>query len=110
MWVNVIKKFKDKHTKVIHEIGETIEVTRERYEDINSTSFGVFVIAIEKTPIIYGVDLSEQEDLTVINGNIVNTKNFSLMTKAELIAYGESKKIELKMNMTKAEMIELLKE
>lgn len=34
MRVKVIRRFADKLTKEIHEVGAVIEVTRERYKDI----------------------------------------------------------------------------
>lgn len=43
MRVKVVKKFRDKYTKKIHEVGEEIEVTKERYEEINSTAHGILV-------------------------------------------------------------------
>jgi hypothetical protein len=43
MKVKVVKKFRDKYTKKIHEVGEEIEVTKERYEEINSTAHGILV-------------------------------------------------------------------
>jgi hypothetical protein len=48
MKVKVIKLFRDKHTNLLHEIGETLEVTDKRCEEINSTSFGVFVEEIKE--------------------------------------------------------------
>lgn len=43
MKVNVIKTYRDKYTNTIHKVGENIEMTKERYEEINSTSLGTFV-------------------------------------------------------------------
>lgn len=48
MKVRVIKPFKDKHTKVIYRIGQEIEVTQERLEEINSAALGPFVEAMEQ--------------------------------------------------------------
>ncbi|CRZ34594.1 hypothetical protein DFR55_101360 [Herbinix hemicellulosilytica] len=47
MKVNVIKPFRDKHTKVVYQKGQEIEVTNERYEEINSTAHGVLVKPVE---------------------------------------------------------------
>jgi len=41
--VKVIKRFKDKHTNLLHGVGQELEIAKERYEEINSTSLGVFV-------------------------------------------------------------------
>lgn len=46
MKVRVIKPFKDKHTKVICKLGQDIEVTQERYEELTSAASGPFVQAI----------------------------------------------------------------
>lgn len=43
MKVRVIKDFQDKYTKKLHKAGEKLEITKERYEEINSTAFGIFV-------------------------------------------------------------------
>lgn len=82
MKVKVIKQFKDKYTKVLHRETEIIEITKERFEEINSTSFGVLV-----------------EEVSI---------NLEDMTKKELVAYAKEKDIELDMKMTKKEMIEEL--
>ena len=83
MRVKVLKRFKDKYTKKIYEIGEIIEVTNERYEEINSTAHGVLVEKIQEV-------------------------DFDSMTKKELVEYAKEKGIELDMKMTKAEMIKEL--
>lgn len=49
MRVQVIKRFKDKKTKALHEIGNIIEVTKKRLSEINSTSYGVLVEVVEDT-------------------------------------------------------------
>ena len=83
MKVKVVRRFRDKYTKKIYGIGEIIEVTNERYEEINSTAHGILV-----EPII--VDLEN-------------------MTKAELLEYANAKGIEgLNNRMTKAEIIAAL--
>lgn len=45
MFVNVIKKFKDKYTDEIRNVGDSIEVTEERLAEILSA--GEYVEAIE---------------------------------------------------------------
>ena len=83
MRVKVLKRFKDKYTKKIYEIGEIIEVTNERYEEINSTAHGILVKKVEEI-------------------------NFESMTKKELVEYAKNKGIELNMKKTKEEMIKEL--
>ncbi len=43
MKVRVLKTFRDKDTNILHRKGKEIEITKKRYEEINSTSFGVLV-------------------------------------------------------------------
>ena len=83
MKVKVVRRFRDKYTKQVYDKGQIIEVTNERYEEINSTAHGILV---EPIP----VDLEN-------------------MTKAELLEYAEVKGIEgLNNRMTKAEIIAAL--
>lgn len=49
MKVKVIKPFRDKHTKVIYNPGQDIEVTRERYEELTSAASGPFVQAVSES-------------------------------------------------------------
>ena len=46
MKVRVIRPFRDRYTKVIYQEGQEIEVTKERFEEINSAASGPFVQAI----------------------------------------------------------------
>jgi hypothetical protein len=46
MRVKVVRPFKDKHTKVICNLGQDIEVTQERYEELTSAASGPFIQAI----------------------------------------------------------------
>ncbi len=83
MKVKVVRRFRDKYTKKLYKKGQIIEVTNERYEEINSTAHGILV-----------------EPITVDLEN---------MTKAELLEYAEVKGIEgLNNRMTKAEIIAAL--
>jgi hypothetical protein len=49
MKVRVAKSFKDKHTKMICSVGQIIEVSNERYDELISTALGPFVDAVEET-------------------------------------------------------------
>ena len=83
MKVKVLRRFKDKYTKQVYDKGRIIEVSNERYEEINSTAHGILVEPI-------AVDLEN-------------------MTKAELLEYADEKGIEgLNNRMTKAEIIAAL--
>lgn len=83
MKVRVVKKFVDKYTKEIYEAGQIIDITHERYEEINSTAHGILVEKLDKI-------------------------NLESMTKKELVEYAKNKGIELDMRMTKAEMLKEL--
>lgn len=43
MRVRVVKSFIDKHTKAICYIGQEIDLTQERFEELTSTALGLFV-------------------------------------------------------------------
>ncbi|NYB73859.1 hypothetical protein HZF24_06865 [Sedimentibacter hydroxybenzoicus DSM 7310] len=43
MRVKVIRTFRDKETQSLHKKGTEIDVTKKRFEEINSTAFGVLV-------------------------------------------------------------------
>lgn len=83
MRVKILRKFRDKYTKEVYEKGDIIEVTNERYEEINSTAHGILVEKLDE------IDLGS-------------------MTKKELIEYAKNKGIELDMRMTKAEILKEL--
>lgn len=48
MKVKVVRQFIDRHSKTLHRKGDEIEVTAERFEEINSTSRGLIVEKIEE--------------------------------------------------------------
>ena len=83
MKVKVVRRFRDKYTKKLYKKGQIIEVTNERYEEINSTAHGILVEKLDE------IDLGS-------------------MTKKELVEYAKNKGIELDMRMTKAEMLKEL--
>lgn len=60
MKVRVVKPFKDKHTKVIYQMGQEIEVTKARYEELTSAALGPFVEEIN-TDVAEKVDESKSE-------------------------------------------------
>lgn len=83
MKAKVLRKFRDKYTKEIYETGQIIDITHERYEEINSTAHGILVEKLDE------IELGS-------------------MTKKELVEYAKNKGIELDMRMTKAEMLKEL--
>lgn len=50
MLVRTLIRFSDLKANQIREVGEEFEVTKKRYEEINSTSFGILVEVIEEKP------------------------------------------------------------
>lgn len=50
MKAKVKKPFKDKYLNIVYQKEEVIEITTERYEEINSTNHGVLVESIEEKP------------------------------------------------------------
>ena len=52
MKVKVVRNFRDKYTKKLYKAGEELEITQERYEEINSTVHGILVkeILVKEMP------------------------------------------------------------
>ena len=50
MKAKVVKPFVDKVEGVTRKIGDAFDVSKERLEEINSTQFGVLVVAEETKP------------------------------------------------------------
>ena len=48
MKARVVKRYVDKNTNLLHEIGQEVEITTERFEGINSSLLGIFVEEIKK--------------------------------------------------------------
>jgi hypothetical protein len=48
MIVKVLRQFRDKYTKEIYRKGQKIEVSNDRYEEINSTNHGTLVEQLDK--------------------------------------------------------------
>lgn len=89
MKVKVIKAFRDKITKSTLRPEQVIEVTEERFGELTGP-FGIFVEEIKENP-------PESDGL-----------NYEKLTKNDLVIVAAERGIELKMEMTKAEMIEVL--
>lgn len=90
MRVKVVKEFIDKYNKTLHKKNEELEISKERYEEINSTSFGVLVEEIKD---------GEVDDIAL-----------KKMNKESLVEYAkEVKGIDLNMKMSRKEMEELIK-
>ena len=94
MKAKVLRKFRDKYTKALHKAGDIIEISNERYEEINSTSHGFLVKEIEDGAFR---DYAMKYPLT--------EEYLNSFTKKELVEHAREKGIELDMRMTKKEMI-----
>jgi len=84
MRVEVLENFYDNEMKTLHIKGDIFEVSEKR--------------AVQIRTVLSNYIIEVQEDTVNLNG----------MTKKELIAYAESKGIELDSRLNKAQMIEKL--
>ena len=50
MKVKVLKKFKDVHTKKIHEVNDVFEVSEKRLKEIQTVDSGLVEVIEEKKP------------------------------------------------------------
>lgn len=48
MRAKVIKLFRDKYTKTLHNPNEILEISEERYQEINGTALGILVEEIKE--------------------------------------------------------------
>lgn len=48
MRVKVLKKYYDKNTKELRKVNDELTISKERYQEINGTSRGVFVEEIKE--------------------------------------------------------------
>ena len=92
MKVRAIKLFQDKKEGVIREKDDTFIISKERCKEINSTRFGKLVEVIDKTE-----EVEETKEV-----------DFNKMIKKEIVEFAKEKDIDLNMNMTKKEMVEIL--
>lgn len=100
----VTRSYVDKYSMQSMPKGAILEVSEERFRELTTGPLGVFVEEIKTTRIL---EVSKDDgDKTVINDVVVEKPDFSKMSKAQLVEY--SKDIKLNMDITKAEMIELL--
>lgn len=87
MKIKVLKSFADKHTKESYEVGQIVELTKERYAEIKRTAS-------------FNIQFEEVEDV-----------NLESLNKEDLVKHAkEEKEIDLDMDMTKKEMIEKIEE
>ncbi len=96
MKVRVIRSFRDKDTKEAIRKGREIEISEERFSELNAGPLGTFVEELKDDHVPDNLEMT------------FSKMTFSKMTKAELIKYAESIDIELIPGMAKNEMIEIL--
>lgn len=101
MKVEVLRNFKDLKENKFREVNEVFEATKERVEEINSTPHGALV-----EEVFVGLDLSNSEDMTVINGKIV--ENYKALTVNQIKELLDQMGIEYDSKLKKEELIELL--
>ncbi|HHX11711.1 MAG TPA: hypothetical protein GX731_02735 [Clostridiales bacterium] len=100
MKVRVLKTFRDKGTGSILRPNLIIDITEERVEELTST-LNPFIEVLEGED---GTQVNEREEIGEIDSIA-----FAKMKKEEIVRYAkEVMNIELSMEMTKAQMIELL--
>lgn len=49
MKAKTLKKFKDRKEGIVRKVGETFEVSKERFEEINATKNGKLVVEVKET-------------------------------------------------------------
>lgn len=82
MKVKVIRTFTDKYTKENYKKNAVIDLTKERFEEVNSTSFGLLVEKIEQAKALSDLTVKELKEKAKDEG----LENYSDLKKDELIA------------------------
>ena len=98
MKVRVLRNFKDLKENKFREVNEVFEATKERVEEINSTPHGFLV-----EEVLVGLDLSNGEDMTVIDGVAVED-----LTVKQIKKLLDERNIEYNARAKREELIELL--
>lgn len=96
--VKVLRNFKDLKENKFREVNEVFEATKERVEEINSTPHGALV-----EEVIVGLDLSNGEDMTVIDG--VEVQDLTVKQIKKML---DERNIKYNTRAKKDELIELL--
>lgn len=104
MKVRVLKTFRDKETGSILRPNLIIYITEERVEELTST-LNPFIEVLKGED---DTQINEQDGINENDGEI-DSIAFAKMKKEEIVRYAkEVMNIELSMEMTKTQMIELL--
>ncbi len=121
MKVRAIRSYVDKYSMKSIPKGTEIGISKERFSELTAGPRGIFVEEIkEEPPEEPPKELSENQVPTADVNSVepheelgpqkeeVKKINFEKMTKAELIEFAKENGIELSMEMTKVDMIEIL--
>jgi len=121
MKIRATRSFIDKYSMKSIPKGTEFEVTEERFSELTAGPRGIFVEEIkEEIPVDPPEELVDNQLQTADVNPVGQPKeleppkeevkeiNFDIMTKKELVEFAKEKSIELNMEMTKKEMIEIL--
>lgn len=79
MRAQVLRSYRDKYSHQLHKKNTEIEVTEERFEELNSTSLGIFVNKIK----VDGEEITDEEVINV-DGEEITDENKSNSVQNEL--------------------------
>lgn len=110
MKVKVTMKFRDRHTKKMHRVGEEMEITQERYEEIMNVGAFVRVINENDAPAASedDVNISSDEAENALNdAPAASGDKLDEMTVKELREYANSRfKVTFPAGTKKSEIID----
>lgn len=111
MRVKVVKRFRDKHTRAIHEVGKEITINKDRYAEIKAA--GKYVEPVEDDEEEHSAN-AEQNTATVglaAQDADIDTVEPSLddMSLAELKAYAKDHDVDLNGARTKATIADAIR-
>lgn len=113
MKVKVMRKFRDRHTGVIHQRGEVLEITESRYNEIMSVGNFVFKFAENEAASNANADVinpSDEAENPVKTDSAPSDDGLNAMTMRELKEYADKTyKMTFGRGTKKAEIIETLR-
>ena len=113
MKVKVMRKFRDRHTGVIHQRGEVLEITETRYNEIASVGKFVYKFAENEAVSPASSDVinpSDEAENPVKTASAPSDDGFEAMSMRELKEYADKTyKMTFGRGTKKAEIIEALR-
>lgn len=111
MRVEVVKRFRDRHTLEVYVVGQFLEITKERFDEIMRV--GALVRRVPETPVDdfepIGANEHTPEALETLETPVDAPRiDFEAMTVRELKEYASKRGIEIKNGAKKADIISLL--